>query len=75
VRNTGKTTLEDVDVSLKVDRAVLDTVTLSRLAAGDVRIVSFTGPACRRGVRVEADPQDAIGERTESDNSQLFTCP
>lgn len=75
VRNTGKAALEDVDVSLSVDRAVLDTFTLARLAAGDARTVSFTGPACRREIRVEADPDNAIPERFESDNSQAFACP
>jgi hypothetical protein len=75
VENTGKSAADQVDVSLSVDRAVLDTVTLDQLAAGDVRIVSFNGPACRREVRATADPANSIGERFEDDNSQVFGCP
>jgi hypothetical protein len=75
VENTGKSDADAVEVSLSVDRAVLDTVTLDHLAAGDVRTLSFTGPACRREVSVSADPGNSIGERVEDDNSQVFACP
>jgi hypothetical protein len=74
VQNTGKTDADGVDVSLSVDRAVLDTVTLDHLAAGDVEVVSFNGPACRREVGVKVDPFNSIGERFEDDNSQTFSC-
>jgi hypothetical protein len=75
VQNTGKSDADQVDVSLSVDRAVLDTVTLDHLAAGDIRTVSFNGPACHREVAVTADPANSIGERYEDDNSQVFSCP
>jgi len=75
VQNTGKADADAVDVSLNVDKAVLDTVTISHLAAGDERTVSFTGPPCRHGLRVKADPENSIGETIEGDNSQLFACP
>jgi hypothetical protein len=75
IQNTGKVDADQVDVSLSVDKAVLDTLTLNHLAAGDVRTVTFTGPACRRAVRVKADPGNSIGESIEDDNSQLFACP
>jgi hypothetical protein len=75
VQNTGKSDADDVDVSLSVDRAMLDTVTLDHLGAGEVRIVSFNGPACRREVSVKADPGNSIGERSEDDNSQVSSCP
>ena len=75
LENTGRTDADDVQVSLSVDRAVLDTLTVSRLAAGDARTVSFTGPACRREIRVEIDPENTIGERSEEDNSQATRCP
>jgi hypothetical protein len=74
VQNTGKSDVDQVDVSMSVDGAVLDTVTLDNLAAGDVRTVSFNGPACRREVRMTADPANSIGERFEDDNSQVFSC-
>jgi hypothetical protein len=75
ISNRGKIDADGVDVSLSVDKAILDTTTLSHLAVGEVRTVSFNGPPCRRGVRVKADPANTIGESLEDDNSQLFTCP
>ena len=75
VQNSSKTDVDGVDVSLTVDRAVLDTVTLTRLDAGASRSVTFTGPACRREVRAEVDPENAVGERAEGDNYQVFSCP
>jgi hypothetical protein len=75
ISNAGKVDADQVDVRLSVDKAILDTVTISHLAVGDQRTVSFTGPACRHGVRVKADPGNSIGESIEDDNSQLFACP
>jgi hypothetical protein len=75
IQNHGKVDADAVDVSLTVDKAILDTVTLGHLAAGETRSASFTGPPCRHGVRVAADPSNSIGETIEQDNSQLFTCP
>ena len=75
VSNTGKIAASGVDVSLSVDRAILDTVTVSQLGAGESRTVSFTGPNCRRSVRVKADPDNSIGETLETDNTQLYSCP
>jgi hypothetical protein len=75
VSNTGKIAASGVDVSLSVDRAILDTVTVAQLGVGESRTVSFTGPNCRRAVRVKADPDNTIGETIETDNSQLYSCP
>jgi len=75
ISNTGKVDADEVDIQLAIDKAVLDTITVDSLAAGDARTVSFTGPPCRRGVRVKADPGNSIGESIEDDNSQLFACP
>jgi hypothetical protein len=75
VENTGKGDADQVDVSLSVDGAVLDTVTVDHLGAGESGIVSFTGPLCRRQVRATADPSNSIGERSEDDNTQLYDCP
>jgi hypothetical protein len=75
IENHGKIDADEVDVSMSVDRAVLDTIVISHLAAGERRTVTFTGPDCRRAVRVKADPGNSIGESIEDDNSQLFSCP
>ena len=74
VLNKGKIAADQVDVSLSVDRAVLDTVAVNSLAPGETRLVSFSGPACSGNVRVKADPDNSIGETVEGDNSRLFGC-
>jgi len=74
ISNRGKLDAGGVDVSLNVDKAILDTVTLTHLAVGETRIVSFTGPSCRHAVRVTADADNSIGESLEGDNSKLFAC-
>src|SRR4051794_7049232 len=75
VSNRGKVDADDVEVQLSVDKAILDTVSISHLAVGESRTVSFTGPVCRRAARVTIDPTNSIGESIEGDNSELFTCP
>jgi hypothetical protein len=75
ILNRGKIDADEVDVQLNVDKAILDTVTLNTVAAGETRTASFTGPECRHGVRVKADPGNSIGETIEDDNSELFACP
>ncbi|HYZ30137.1 MAG TPA: CARDB domain-containing protein [Thermoleophilaceae bacterium] len=75
IENRGKVDADGVDVSLSVDKAILDTVTLSHLQAGESGTTSFTGPVCTGGVRVRADPGNSIGETIEDDNSELFACP
>jgi len=75
VLNKGKIASGPVDVSLSVDRAVLDTVTVTNLAAGETREVGFTGPVCSRGVLAKVDPDNTIGETIEGDNTQEFRCP
>ena len=74
VENLGKADADGVDVSLAVDNAMLDTLTIGHLAAGEARFATFTGPACQTGILVQADPANTIGETLESDNSQLFGC-
>ena len=75
VLNDGKADADYVDVSVSVDKAVLDTVTVDHLAAGESRTITLTGPSCRREVSVTADPSNLVGERSEADNAQLFACP
>jgi hypothetical protein len=75
IQNDGKADVDGVDVSLSVDHAVLDTVTIDHLAAGESRTLSFTGATCRQEVSVTADPANLIGERSEDDNTRVFPCP
>jgi CARDB protein len=75
IQNTGKVPAGAVDVAMNVDKAMLDTVTIDQLAPGEQSFATFTGPVCRHGIRVTADPGNSIGESFESDNSALFACP
>jgi hypothetical protein len=75
IQNTGKVVANDVDVQMSVDKAILDTITLDTVAAGEQRFATFNGPVCRHGIRVTADPDNSIGESVENDNSELFACP
>jgi hypothetical protein len=75
IKNTGKVPASGLDVQLSVDKAMLDTVTIDQLAPGEQGFATFTGPVCRHGIRVTADPGNSIGESFENDNSELFACP
>src|SRR5204863_7287355 len=75
IDNSGKLAADAVEVSLSVDKAMLDTLTIAHLAVGETRTVSFTGPNCRRAARVSADPANKVGETIEADNTQLYSCP
>jgi hypothetical protein len=75
IANDGKGAADAVDVVLSVDRAVLDTTTIDHLDAGASRAVTFTGPACKGGVRVRVDPDNTVDELVEGDNTQLYDCP
>lgn len=74
VVNDGKGDADAVRVVLNVDHAVLDAATIDQLAAGDSRLVTFTGPGCNHAARVRIDPDNTIGETSDDDNSQLFGC-
>jgi CARDB len=75
IQNTGKVPAGAVDVEMTVDEAMLDTLTIDQLAPGEQGFATFTGPVCRHGIRVKADPDNSIGESLENDNSELFACP
>lgn len=74
VMNTGATAAEHTGVQVQVDRAVLDSVKLAELGPGESRVVSFTGPACERQVRVKVDSGNTVGESDELDNARSFPC-
>jgi hypothetical protein len=74
VRNDGRAPAAAVPVQLRVDGDVVDTVTVASLSAGEERSLVIRGPACRRSLLVEADPDEAIAESSEDDNSHGLTC-
>ena len=75
VRNDGKLAAQDVAVELYVDGATTNVGHIESIAPGETREVRFTGPACKRGLRVVVDPADSIKERFEADNVTTTRCP
>lgn len=75
VSNDGKVTAQEVGVELYVDGAATNVGHIDSIAPGETREVRFTGPACKRRLRVVTDPADAVKERLESDNVTTVRCP
>lgn len=75
VRNEGKATARDVSVELFVDGAAANVGQIDSVAPGEARDVRFSGPACKRNLRMVVDPGDTIKERLESDNASVARCP
>ena len=75
VRNTGRAPARGVVVALAVDGAVVDSTEVAVLGPGESRVLTFTGPVCRRRVRAAVDPRAAIGESRERDNVLVRRCP
>jgi hypothetical protein len=75
VANNGKAVAREVSVELFVDGAATNVGHIDSIAPGEIREVRFTGPSCKRNLRVVVDPPDAIKERLESDNVALVRCP
>jgi CARDB protein len=74
VSNDGPAAASDVPLALVVDGNVVDTVSVTSLAAGEVRFVTIRGPDCRRTVEARVDPDGAIAESSEDDNVHAVTC-
>jgi hypothetical protein len=74
VSNTGEAPVTGARVRLTVDGDVVETRTIAILAPGDARTIVFRGPACRRAVRAEVDPDKAITESSEDDNAHELSC-
>jgi subtilase family serine protease len=75
VRNDGKAAAQDVAVELFVDGAATNVGHVDSLVPGESRDVRFTGPPCKRGLRMVVDPSDSVKEQAESDNVTTASCP
>jgi hypothetical protein len=73
--NSGQGEARSVDVDLFVDGAGADSYKVELVKPGDTVTVHFTGPACKRGLRMVADPRDTINETNEDDNVLRTRCP
>lgn len=74
VRNTGQAGAAAVPVRLTVDGDVVDTVTIASLRRGERRTVVIRGPQCNRLAHLEVDPDRAIAETSDADNSDELGC-
>jgi hypothetical protein len=74
VRNTGRAGAAAVPVRLTVDGDVVDTVTIASLRRGERRTVVIRGPQCNRLAHLEVDPDQAIAETSDADNSDELGC-
>lgn len=75
VVNRGRARAPRFTATLGVDGGVLDTQSMAPLAPGEVRQLSFTGPACEASVTARVDPEDAVREGSEKDNVLTAPCP
>ncbi len=73
--NSSQTDARQVGVDIFVDGAGTDTHTVDIVKAGETVTVRFTGPVCKRQVKVVADPSDSINETNEDDNVLRSRCP
>ena len=74
VRNTGKAVATAVPLRLTVDGDVVDTLTLVSLAPGEERSLVIRGPECHRLAKLEVDPEQAIAESSDADNTYGLSC-
>lgn len=75
VANRGKVAAESFGVSLRVDGDQVDIQTVDRLVPGELKRVSFVGPACASSVQAVADPANTVRESREGDNVLTTGCP
>jgi predicted RNA-binding protein with TRAM domain len=75
VTNSGRGDAQKVGVSLFVDGAAADAVSVDQVKAGETVTVRFTARSCKQGLRAEVDPADKINETNEDDNDLSSRCP
>ena len=74
VRNTGRAGARAVPVRLTVDGDVVNTVLIASLRRGERRTVVIRGPRCGSLAHLEVDPDQAIAETSDADNSDELGC-
>jgi subtilase family serine protease len=75
VANRGTAPAENVRVVLRVDGEIVDEgEVIDVLEPEEVRTLTFSGPVCRRRMRVAVDPSELIAESNEKDNVRDPSC-
>lgn len=77
VRNTGRTAAAPSVLSLTVGGVVLPAGRVLALGPGEGAYVSVDGPACEAGAEIvaDADAEESVDERDETDNRFTRRCP
>jgi hypothetical protein len=75
VVNRGNAEARSVKVNLIVDSREADSAEIESVAPGDHATVEISGPRCEARIRAVVDPDDAITETTEDDNTRRQRCP
>jgi len=74
VFNLGQAPAKDVLARLAVDGLAASTAQVGTLAPGQSRLVTVRGPECGSFVQAQVDPDAAIAESNEQDNSHQRVC-
>ena len=76
LHNSGRSASGPFSVALRAGESELEPVVLAGLAAGERRVLAFSGPACAPGRALTAtvDPLLAVDERDEDDNVLIAHC-
>jgi len=77
VRNEGRTPTSVFTVGFAVGDQTQPTQSVQSLVPGEGRLLSFAGPRCNRTnpVRVTVDPDLAVDEADETNNTRTVVCP
>jgi hypothetical protein len=73
--NSGHGEARLVGVDLFIDSAIADSARVDLVKPGETVTVRFTGPVCKRGLKMVADLNDALSETNEDDNVLRSRCP
>ena len=74
VTNVGRASAESVPVRFSVDGVVAGTMTAPTLYAGASRLITIRAPDCENWVQAQVDPDGAIAETVELDNTHQLAC-
>ena len=73
--NSGQGTARGAEVDIFVDGAATDGQSVDLVKAGETRTVRFTGPVCRKNLKMVADQGNKLNETNEDDNVLRSRCP
>jgi CARDB len=73
--NSGQGDARFVGVDIFIDGARADAATVDLVKPGETVTVRFTGPACKRNLKMVADKADSVNETNEDDNVLRSRCP